>query len=205
MGQDQKKGLLVSRNFLEVELPRRSVLAGGLAASVMPGLAALSPTRAEAANLQKLDTDASAALARLYARSEKARELAARSRAVLIFPRIAKAGFIVGGQGGDGVLRIHHHSVGYYQIAALSFGFQAGVQAFSYALFFVTQSALDYLDHSKGWAIGTGPSVVIADAGFAKNFNTTNLTQDVYAVPFGQKGLMAGISLEGSKISRISG
>ena len=86
---------------------------------------------------------------------------------------------------------------------AVTFGFQAGVQTFSYALFFITDSALAYLSKSNGWAIGTGPSVVVVDEGFAKTLNTTTLSQDVYAMPFGQKGLMAGLGLEGSKITQI--
>ncbi len=177
---------------------RRTILTAALLA---PAVAALSPLPAFAATRREIDAASDAALNRLYAQSEKARQLAAKSRGILVFPTITKAGFMIGGQGGDGVLRIHGRSTGYFRIAAGSFGLQAGVQTFSYALFFITQSSLDYLAKSKGWAIGSGPSVVIADAGFAKTLNTTTLSQDVYAVPFGQKGLMAGFGLEGSKIS----
>ena len=179
----------------------RRVVIGG-AAGVSLSLAGLVEV-AQAATAAELDASASAALRKLYAGSSRARELSHRARAVLIFPRITKAGFVVGGQGGDGVLRIGGKTVGYYRIAAASFGFQAGAQTFGYALFLVTRSSLDYLRSSKGWAIGTGPSVVIIDQGAAKQADTTTLTQDVYAMPFNQKGLMAGISLEGSKISQI--
>ena len=178
---------------------RRAVLAAALLAPI----ALTTPDQAAAATRAEIDAAGDAALHRLYASSEKARQLAAKARAILIFPTITKAGLIIGGQGGDGVLRVHGRPNGYFKIAAGSFGFQAGVQTFSYALFFITQSSLDYLTRSKGWAIGSGPSVVIADSGFAKTMNTTTLSQDVYAVPFGQKGLMAGMGLEGSKISRI--
>ena len=179
---------------------RRVVVIGTLAAAA--GLAAMVGD-AQAATAAELDASASAALRKLYASSSRARELSRRARAVLIFPRITKAGFVVGGQGGDGVLRVGGKTTGYYRIAAASFGFQAGAQTFGYALFLVTRSALDYLRSSKGWAIGTGPSVVIIDQGAAKQADTTTLSQDVYAMPFNQKGLMAGISLEGSKISQI--
>ena len=180
-------------------LTRRTALAAALA---LAGASVVGVSTASA-GAADLDRSASAALRKLYADSPKARQLAARSKAVLIFPKITKAGFIVGAQGGSGVMRVRGKTAGYYGIAAGSFGFQAGAQQFGYALFFITQSAMDYLKKSDGWAIGAGPTVVVVDAGLAKTLDTTNLTQDVYAIPFGQKGLMAGISLEGSKITRI--
>ncbi len=186
--------------FAPLDLTRRTALASALS---LAGGSVMGVSAAFAASARDLDREASAALQKLYAASPKARQLTARSRAVLIFPKITKAGFIVGAQGGNGVMRSHGKTIGYYSVAAGSFGLQAGAQQFGYALFFVTQSALDYLKKNEGWAIGAGPSVVVVDAGFAKTLDTTNLTQDVYAMPFGQKGLMAGISLEGSKISRI--
>ena len=181
-------------------LTRRSALAAGLA---LAGGSIVAVSAAEAASASELDRAATKALRELYADSPKAKQLAAKSRAILVFPKVAKAGFVFGAQGGEGVMRVHGKTTGYYSTAAASFGLQAGVQVFGYALFFITQSALDYLKKSEGWAIGAGPSVVIVDAGAAKTLDTTNLTQDVYAMPFGQKGLMAGITLEGSKITRI--
>lgn len=151
----------------------------------------------------ELDAQARAALDQLYARSSKARELGERSRAVLVFPSITKAGLIVGGQGGKGVLIANGEAEDYYSITAASVGLQLGAQRFGYALFFVTQSALDYLRRSKGWALGTGPSIVVVDQGMAKTLNTTTLNRDVYAIAFDQKGLMAGLGLEGSKITRV--
>jgi lipid-binding SYLF domain-containing protein len=159
--------------------------------------------QSQAGDAADLSTDAAAALQRLYASSEKARQLGQKARAILVFPKIKKAGFMVGGQGGKGALFQGGRTVGYFSLFAGSFGLQAGVQTFSYALFFITQSALDYLKKSDGWAIGSGPSVVVVDEGFARTMNTTTLSQDVYAMPFGQKGLMAGLGLEGSKITRI--
>ena len=182
-------------------MQRRNFLGGAaciaLAGSSWAGVV-LAASRAE------LELSASEALKRLYAAGPKAQELARKARAILIFPHITKAGFMIGGQRGEGVLRIRGRTAGYYRITAASFGLQAGAQTFSYALFFITQSALDYLNKSDGWAIGSGPSVVVADEGFARSMNTTTLTQDVYAMPFGQSGLMAGLGLEGSKISRFT-
>ena len=175
---------------------RRLLLGGALAAAAAPSLAS-------AASASQLAAEAKGALQILYADSDKALELGRRARAILVFPRIRKAGFMIGGQGGEGALLEGGHAVAFYSLYAASFGLQAGVQKFSYALFFITQSALDYLSKSQGWAIGSGPSVVVVDQGKARTMNTTTLTQDVYAMPFGQKGLMAGLGLEGSKITRI--
>ena len=185
---------------MHTESSRRTILVATAAAVLTP---ALFVGAAQAASASELDLAGHNALQALYAKNNKARELAHRAKAVLIFPKITKLGFVVGGQGGDGVMRAGHRTIGYYEIAAASFGLQAGVQTFSYALFFITQSAIDYLASSSGWAIGTGPSVVIVDEGFARNMNTTTLKKDVYAMAFGQKGLMAGLGLEGSKISKI--
>jgi lipid-binding SYLF domain-containing protein len=167
--------------------------------------AGLLATRGEAATSgAQISRDASSALQRLYATEPRAKELAKRSLAVLVFPKITKAGLIVGGQYGEGALFEKGQTVGYYSIAAGSFGLQIGGQTFSYALFFLNQSALDYLKKSEGWAIGSGPSVVVADKGAAASATSTTISQDVVAFPFGQKGLMAGLGLEGSKITRIN-
>jgi lipid-binding SYLF domain-containing protein len=177
---------------------RRLLTVGGALA-----VGALSPATTLAASAYLLDQDADAALATLYATNPRARELARVSRAVLVFPKITKAGLMIGGQTGDGVMRVHGRTVGYYNTSAASYGLQVGVQTFSYVLFFISQSSLDYLRQSKGWQIGSGPSVVVLDQGAARSINTTSLTQDVYAMVFGQRGLMAGIGLEGSKITPI--
>lgn len=178
-------------------LSRRAALLA-LGALAAPAHAQTPPSRA-----QQLARDAREALARLYAVDVKARELGAKARAILVFPRILKAGLVWGGQGGEGALIDNGQVTRFYRIAAGSFGFQAGAQTFSYALFFITSSALDYLSRSGGWSVGSGPSVVIVDKGLAKSITTTTLTQDVYAIPFGQRGLMAGTGLEGSKITEI--
>jgi lipid-binding SYLF domain-containing protein len=183
-----------------MKLARRGLLT--LLAGTAGGLG-LQTTDAMAASAHTINANADQALRALYATHPKARELAGRAKAILIFPRIIKAGLIIGGQGGDGVLREGGRPVGYYNIAAASFGLQAGGQRFSYALFFMNDAALDYLKKSDGWSIGSGPSVVVVDQGAAASLTSTTLSQDVYAFPFGQRGLMAGIGLEGSKITPI--
>jgi len=160
--------------------------------------------QASAATAAQLSADGSAALNRLYAQSDTARRSSRDARAIQAFPKIAKAGFMIGGQGGEGVLFVHGRPTAYYKIGAASFGLQAGGQSFSYALFLMNDSALNYLNKSDGWAIGSGPSVVVVDKGAAMSTTSTTLAKDVYAFPFGQKGLMAGLGLEGSKITRIN-
>jgi lipid-binding SYLF domain-containing protein len=156
-----------------------------------------------AATAAELNASGQAALSRLYAHSDRARRYSRDARAILVFPKIVKAGFMIGGQGGEGVLFVGGRPTGYYKIGAVSFGLQAGGQSFSYALFLMNDKALTYLRKSDGWAIGSGPSVVVVDKGAAMSTTSTTLAKDVYAFPFGQKGLMAGLGLEGSKITPI--
>ena len=164
----------------------------------------LNPRPALAATAAEINRDATTALNQLYEKTPDAKKLAARAKAILIFPSVYKAGFMFGAQYGEGALRKGNKTVGYYNTVAASYGLQAGAQAFGYALFFMTDSALAYLDKSEGFEIGSGPSVVVLDEGMAKSMTSTTLTQDVYAVIFDQKGLMGGLGLQGSKISKVA-
>jgi hypothetical protein len=103
-----------------------------------------------------------------------------------------------------GALLRDGRTLGYYRTGAASYGFQAGVKKFGYALFFMTRAALNYLDTSGGWALGTGPSLVVVDQGVARSLTTTSMRSDVYAFVFNQQGLMGGMGIEGSKITRIT-
>jgi len=163
-------------------------------------LAAAPPALAGDAELVR---NSRRALESLTSSNKAARDLAKKATAVLVFPRMIKAGFLFGGQIGDGVLFEGDRVAGFYNSVAASYGLQVGGQVFGYALFFMNEGALDYLKKSSGWEIGSGPSVVVVDQGMAKSFSSTTLTQDVYAFIFDQKGLMAGIGIQGSKITRI--
>ncbi|MCK5121183.1 MAG: twin-arginine translocation pathway signal protein [Methylococcales bacterium] len=152
-----------------------------------------------------IDREVDAALKELYATTPAARGLASRAKGILVFPDIVKAGFMFGGQyGRGGALRKKGRTVGYYNSVAASYGLQVGVQSFGYALFFMNDAALSYLDRSEGWEIGVGPGIVVVDAGVAKSLTTTTGKDNIYAFIFNQKGLMAGLGLQGSKISRIN-
>ena len=124
--------------------------------------------------------------------------------AVLVFPSIVKGGFIVGGQYGDGALRKGGKTTAYYRSLAGSYGFQAGVQAFGYVLFFMDDASLQYLDKTEGYEVGVGPSLVVLDDGFGKTMSTTTMQKGVYAFIFDQKGLMGGMGIQGTKITRIN-
>lgn len=164
----------------------------------------LTPVSALWADTAKeINRESRAALQQLYSTTQAARQLRDSATAILVFPSIVKAGFLVGGQHGEGALFSGSKTLGYYSTTSASYGLQAGVQKFGYALFFMKQSDLDYLYKSNGWEIGTGPSVVIVDQGMAQSFTTTTLKKGVYAFAFGQKGLMAGLGLQGTKIRKI--
>jgi lipid-binding SYLF domain-containing protein len=119
-------------------------------------------------------------------------------------PSIVKAGFMFGGQIGEGVLEKNGRPAAYYNSVAASYGFQAGVQVFGYALFFMNDQALAYLGKSDGFELGVGPSIVVVDEGVGKSLTSTTITHDVYAFIFNQKGLMGGLGIQGSKITQIS-
>ncbi len=183
-----------------MNLTRRN-LGSSLASATIVSLA--GSTAAYAASADELIRNSDTALATLYAQQPKAKALGSRATAILVFPRIYKAGFIIGATTGDGTLFQDGLPTSFYNTSSGSYGLQAGVQAFSLAMFFMNKSALSYLSKSSGWSVGAGPSVVVVNAGMAKSFTSTSLTQDVYAVPFSQQGLMAGLGLEGAKITQI--
>jgi lipid-binding SYLF domain-containing protein len=166
--------------------------------------ATVRPPVVQAASRQELERDAAAALKSLYANNSAARLLGGKARAVLVFPHMIKAGFMFGGQVGEGVLKKGGKTVGFYNSVAASYGLQAGAQTFGYALFFMNDGALSYLDRSGGWEVGVGPSIVVVDEGVGKSLTSTTLTQDVYAFIFDQRGLMGGLGIQGSKITKIS-
>jgi len=178
----------------------------GVAALILAAVAMgpLTSHTATAASAEAIDRDVDAALAKLYEASPAARMLREKAKGILVFPHMLKAGFMFGGQIGEGALRRKGRSTAYYNSVAASYGLQAGVQRFGYALFFMTDSALGYLDKSGGFELGVGPSIVVVDAGMAKSMTSTTLTQDVYAFIFDQKGLMGGLGIQGSKITRVS-
>jgi len=182
---------------------RQIFLALGLSVATAMPLSTTLFDLAYAATAEDLNRDAADALQLLYRTNPVAEAVSKQARAVLVFPTIVKAGLVFGGSYGEGVLMAGQRAVDYYNSASASWGLQAGAQSYGYALFLMNDKAVDYLRTSQGWEIGVGPTVVIVNEGVAKNLSTTTVKDDVYAFIFDQKGLMAGISIEGTKISRI--
>jgi lipid-binding SYLF domain-containing protein len=156
-----------------------------------------------AADRGALERDARAALQRLTASVPAAKSLSGSATAVLVFPKITKAGLGIGGQYGDGVLFKGGKVAGYYNTSGASYGLQAGAQQFGYAMFLMNDKAVGALGANEGFEVGVGPSVVVMDEGKAKTLTTTTAKDDIYAFIFGQKGLMAGLGLQGNKITRL--
>ena len=152
----------------------------------------------------QIAAEARAALKDLYNTNPEARRLGARAEAILVFPDIFKAGFVFGGMGGNGALIRRDGSINaFYQTGGLSYGLQAGAQHYGYALFFMDEAALHNLARTDGWEIGSSPSLVIVDQGMAASFSSLTLKRGIYAVFFNQYGLMGGLGVQGSKITRI--
>lgn len=183
---------------------RKNIHAIGLSLALMAiFVIGLGLPSAKAMTAAEIDLEVREALAKLYEHSETARDFGAVAKGILVFPDVYKAGFIVGGQFGEGALLKNGKTAGYYNTIEASYGLQAGIQAFGYVLFFLQDSALEYLDKSDGWEMGVGPSLVIVNKGFAGSMTTTTAKDDIYAFTFDQKGLMGGLGLKGSKITRI--
>lgn len=156
-----------------------------------------------ASTADELHSEAKDALNKLYRTSPVALDISKKARAVLVFPNIVKAGLVFGGAYGEGVLLKGGSPDSYYNSVSLSWGLQAGAQSYGYAIFLMNDAALDYLDKSEGWEIGVGPTVVVVNEGVAKNLSTSTLKDDAYAFIFDQQGLMASLSIEGTKVTRI--
>ena len=184
---------------------RRSVLAmlaaaGALALAAAPA-AGQVPGRTSAAELSR---SAGKALQQLYAKVPAAKAIGKEAHAVLVFPGVTKAGLGIGGQYGEGALLKGGKAVAFYNTAGASYGLQAGAQTYGYAMFFMNEAALKQLDRTEGFEVGVGPSVVLLDEGKARTMTSTTMKDDIYAFVFAQKGLMAGLGIQGNKITRIS-
>lgn len=156
-------------------------------------------------NTSKLAGDSREALAELYKSNPAARKVGAQAKSILVFPEITKGGLMVGGMGGNGALidsdgRIRN----FYQTGGISYGLQAGVQQYGYALFLMNDQAVRQLDSAGGWEVGGAPSLVVVDRGMAKSLATGNLDAGTYAFIFDQKGLMGGLGLQGVRINRLN-
>lgn len=161
-------------------------------------------TSAYAESRAALERSSRAALNALIAQNAIAKELSTKAAAILVFPSVKKAGFMIGGQYGEGVLWRGDKASAFYNTGGASFGFQAGAQEYGYAMFFMTEQSINALNVAEGFEVGVGPSVVVIDQGMANSMTTTTMQKDIYAFVFGQKGLMAGIGIQGNKITKTN-
>ncbi|MEZ0603527.1 YSC84-related protein [Paraburkholderia sp. IW21] len=165
-----------------------------------------SSSASPSANAGKRDTinaGVDSTLSRLYANVAGSRELVGKARGVLVFPSVISAGFWVGGQYGEGALRVGGRTTGYYSTVAGSFGLQIGAQSKALVFLFMTQEALDKFLRSEGWAAGADATVAVLKVGANGAVDTSTATSPVEAFVLTNGGLMAGVSLEGTKISRL--
>jgi lipid-binding SYLF domain-containing protein len=164
----------------------------------------ITSMNAASVNPRQLAAESRAALKDLYSRNPGARRLGKSAKGIVVFPAITKAGLMVGGMGGNGALIRNDGTIrDFYETAGLSYGLQAGIQQYGYALFLMDNQACLNLNRADGWEIGSSPSLVIVDQGMAASLSTITLNKSTYAFFFNQRGLMGGLGLQGSKITRI--
>jgi lipid-binding SYLF domain-containing protein len=184
---------------------RTKWMAGVLVATAFTWAAPLSVAQEKGKTAAaELTSESRAALQQLYGTVELAKMLGPKAQAILVFPRVTKAGLGIGGQYGEGALLKKGTAAAYYKTTGASFGLQAGGQRYGYAMFFMNAKALDEFVNASGFEVGVGPSVVLIDEGKAKTTTTTTMKDDIYAFVFGQKGLMAGLGIQGNKITPIT-
>lgn len=164
----------------------------------------MSAHESRAASAHEIDASVHETLEQFFYKVGGARELANKAAGILVFPSIVKAGFGVGGEYGEGALLIHGRNAGYYNSVSASFGFQLGVQARSVIIAFMTPEALDQFRRTSGWKVGVDGSVAIITVGIGGSVDTNKITSPVVGFVLDPKGLMYNLTLEGSKISRIS-
>jgi lipid-binding SYLF domain-containing protein len=172
----------------------------------VPGCANGPITRVNSAtaSASRISEASRAALESLCGQNPGARALRQTAKGVLVFPSVVKGGFVLGAQGGNGaMIRDTGEISGFYQTAAASYGLQAGAQEFGYALFLMDDDAFRNIQRSGGWEIGGSPSLVIVDKGLATSLSNVTIHKGTYAFFFNQRGLMGGLGLQGSKITRI--
>jgi lipid-binding SYLF domain-containing protein len=170
-------------------------------AMLLSGLTGTATTWAASAD--EIDAKANAVLNKFYQEVGEGKELSKKSKAILIFPDVIKAGFVVGGEYGEGALRIKKKTVEYYSTVAGSIGLQIGAQSKTVILMFMDKEVLSSFRNSDGWEIGVDGSVALIEIGAGDSIDTNSIKDPVIGFVFGNKGLMVNLTLEGTKISKI--
>ena len=188
-----------------IAMTTATLATGGLALAgcTTTGPSSDASPEANSGKRRSIDADVDGTLTRLFNTIGGSRELADKSRGILVFPSVISAGFWFGGQYGQGALRVGGQTSGYYSIAAASFGLQIGAQSKAIVMLFMTDDALSEFTRSQGWSAGVDASVALVNVGANGNVDTSTAMSPVEAFVLTNAGLMAGVSLEGSKISRL--
>jgi lipid-binding SYLF domain-containing protein len=163
-----------------------------------------SAARSEAASAARIDAGVDATIRNFYWRVRGSRELIMNATAVLVFPTVIKAGMGIGGEYGEGALLIRGRTAEYYNTVSASIGFQLGAQARSVIIVFMTEDALAGFRRIDGWKVGVDGSVALITVGAGGSIDTNRIASPIVGFIFDGKGLMYNLTLEGSKLSRIS-
>lgn len=191
------------------EFLTKSVFTLGAAALMLSGCSTTSSTGANTAGTagparkREIDDGVNATLDRLYSTVQGSHELVNKARGVLVFPSVLAAGFVVGGEYGEGALRVGGKSVDYYSTVTGSFGLQIGAQSKAIIFLFMTQEALDKFTRSNGWTAGVDASVAVVKVGANGVVDLNTATKPVNAIVMTNKGLMANLNVEGTKITKL--
>ncbi|WP_373683045.1 YSC84-related protein [Paraburkholderia sp. UYCP14C] len=191
------------RNFVHTLALTTMAASLALAGCTTTGSSGESPAT-DAAKRQQIDAGVDGAIAKLYDTVKGSRELVGKAQGVLVFPAVKKAAFIVGGSYGEGALRVGGASVGYYSTAAASFGLQAGADSSAVFFLFMTQDALTKFRNSSGWSAGADASVSLLKVGANGTIDTGSINSEVVAVVLTNAGLMADVSVAGTKVTRMN-
>jgi lipid-binding SYLF domain-containing protein len=180
----------------------RKAAAWALCLCLLGSLLLAGPASAKTA--QEIDASVNAVLADFTKRVRGSREFLQTAKGVLVFAGVIKAGIGIGGEYGEGALRIGGRTTGYYSIAAASIGLQLGAQKKDIVIVFLQEKALKDFQAATGWQIGVDGSVVLIDLGADASIDTTKANKPIVGFVIGQKGLMYNLTLEGSKISKLA-
>ena len=185
-----------------IPLKRRKLLIGSLTLLMLGSTLGCNARQAEYAGNEIL-SDSTDSLEHLFSIAPESKDIYEKSAGTLIMPRVTKASFMFGGTYGEGVLKIGGAPVDYYSVASASFGYQLGAIQYSHVIFFMTEDSLKTFRVTDGWEIGADAEVFFRKSGGSLGVTNNTLTKPIYAIVFGQRGVIAGASLEGAKYSRL--
>jgi len=184
-------------------MPKRTLLLLATAIAMTSATSTVAPTPAYAGSAKEIDIKVDAAIERFYDEVGGARNFVSSASGVLVFPSVIKAGLVIGGEYGEGALRIDGKTADYYATAAASIGFQLGAQAKTVILVFMEDNALKAFRSSEGWEAGVDGSVALIEWGAGESIDSTNVKDPIVGFVFGNKGLMYNLTLEGSKFTKL--